>query len=366
MFRALTFLGTSSGVPTQYRNVSATCLAFADGGVWLFDCGEGTQHQLQRADGLSSGRIERIFITHLHGDHCYGLPGLMCSMSMMWQPPQHASADPDGLFPFSATSPFLEIVGPERTAEFLRSALSCSDAHFPFRYRVTELRENALDGFALHANEAPPAAALPDENGVHAIVAGGLEVRAACLTHRVTSFGYAVRECSRPGTLDRTKAASLGVPAGPLFGDLKAGKSVTVVASDGTQRTIAPHQVVGATIPGRLYVHLGDTCDSAKMRDIARGCDWLVHECTFDDSTAHLAVERGHSTARMAGAFASSVEARELLLTHFSARMPPKSKDAAAAAALIDQASEGAGGAVRSIVTAEDFMTVDMTPPKRA
>lgn len=166
--RSLTFLGTSSGLPTGKRNVSGYTINWANGTHWLVDCGEGTQHQFLRCPEVSLSRVERILITHLHGDHCFGLPGLMCTLANLWAGGRGRSAataaasfaaesaaaaaarpsddddedddaPPHDFEPFTASAEFLEIVGPMNLAAYLRSALSLSQSYFPFRYRVTEL-----------------------------------------------------------------------------------------------------------------------------------------------------------------------------------------------------------------------------------
>jgi ribonuclease Z len=361
MFRGLTFLGTSSGVPTKHRNVSSSALVLQSGAVWLFDCGEGTQHQLQKCEGVSQGRIERIFITHLHGDHCYGLPGLICSIGMLWRPTEsaggvaeEATGDEVSLLPLNASHNCLEIVGPPSLALMLRTIFRCSDAHFPFRYRVTEIGTDAVSCDRLHDSEAPPLA-IPFTNGIVELGAvDGIRIRAAALTHRVLSFGYVLEEAASPGTLDVSKCDALNVPKGPLLAQLKAGNTITLPNGS----TVSAAQVVGPPIRGRKLVMLGDTCDSSGIVDAANSADWVVHEATYDDNGADLAVPRGHSTSRMAGAFAATVCARNLLLTHFSARHLPRSKDPTVMETMEAQASEAAPGVVVRAV--EDFESVDL------
>lgn len=366
LFQSLTFLGTSSGVPTQHRNVQSYCLNFADGATWMFDCGEGTQHQLQKCKSVSQGKIERIFVTHLHGDHCFGLPGLMCSISLMWQgeekkkPPVAAAAsaaavsdDEEGevepkegeelVFErYSKQSEFFELVGPKDLATFLRSAFTCSDSHFSFKYRVTELwpKESPAEAVAAakavahHSCEAPMRVITPNTEGTYTDIDDidrfrGVTVKAAQLNHRIFCIGYAVTETICPGSLDMAAVQRLGIPKGPMLAELKKGKSVSFPdAVDPTQiKTVTPDLVIGKPLPGRTAVLLGDTCNSDEMLKIGTGSDWLVHESTFDDKASHLAVVRGHSTARMAAAFACRLQTKHLLLTHFSARYRPKSAE---------------------------------------
>lgn len=356
-------------MPTKFRNVSGLAVSLSNGAVWLFDCGEGTQHQLQRAEGVSQGRIERIFITHLHGDHCYGLPGLLCSVGMLWQPPTVSQRKSDEgeveasavFYPLNERSECLEIVGPAPLGMMLRTALRCSDAWLPFRYHVTEVvcsdqEVPDVPADALHPCESPPTRVKLDEQSCVGLgVINGCSIRAARLSHRVPSLGYVITEPDAPGALDVVAATALGVPRGPLLAQLKAGQPVTT--PNGT--VVQPAQVVGLPMPGRKLVVLGDTCDSTNIAPLATNADWLIHECTFDDDTAHLAVPRGHSTAAMAGAFAESIGAQCLLLTHFSARFLPRSKDAEGVQRLENQARRSAPR-VRTVHAVEDFESVSL------
>jgi len=400
LLNSLTFLGTSSGVPTPFRNVSGSCLSFTDGGVWLFDCGEGTQHQLQKASNVSAGKVQRIFVTHMHGDHCYGLPGFMCSMSMHWQRPgivappseyeaffANPQADPEDYTGpwyhdwFSKESQYLELVGPQGLGEFLRTVLRTSEAGFGYKYRVTELRERPTDmpdhisvgsesTENLFTHEANPQYLYPDKKGQYHVLApgpdtSGVEVKACKLGHRVFCLGYAVTEATSPGALDMAKVAQLGVPKGPLLGKLKGGEPVTFTpAAKGEAQaeiTVSPSDCVGDPVPGRTILMLGDTCESSLCHGIAQGCDFLIHEATFDDANEHLALPRGHSTSRMAGKFAKKLEAKNLILTHFSARFPPIHKDPEPIERLIAQAAEEVDPQRTVVHAAEDFRVFDLS-----
>ncbi|CUE94812.1 beta lactamase-like protein, putative [Bodo saltans] len=439
-FRSLTFLGTSSGTPTTSRNVSSYALTLSDGAVWLFDAGEGTQHQLLKCQNVSRGSIDKIFVTHLHGDHSFGLPGLMCSTSLTWTPPTSAAAaaaaasdndededDVDGgprafYPPFSKRSQYLELIGPVGLAAYLRSALISSESRFPFQYRVTELippiseaRRAAVRGVLFpskpntmlsnlleamrHPDEAEPLIITPN-NGVegddtfpylHYNITfpntPQLTVQAAALNHRTFCVGYAITEQDAPGTLLMEKVTALGVPKGPLLSQLKSGAPVTfntINAEDGTVAsvTVAPDQVVGPSAPGRRVVLLGDTCDSPHMASLLqsashsptpaslissspRGVDWVVHESTFNMDKQDLAIPRGHSTTRMAGAFAAQIHAKNLILTHFSARYPSSEKDPEAMESLRAEAQAAAGSATL-VHVADDFKVFDLERKKVA
>lgn len=426
MFRALTFLGTSSGTPTAYRNVSSYCLSLSDGAVWLVDAGEGTQHQLIKCGTVSRGRIDKIFITHLHGDHSYGLPGLLCSIGLTWSPPGVVSglppragkslaaasetpslaaaldSDDDEEFDapriydhFSQRSQYLELVGPEGLAELLRSVLIASEARFGFQYRVTELvvppsakseevpvkrlsvkttMSNALKQLR-HPDEVDPVRVDPDEHGMYTVPlcgAAGVLVRAAPLHHRVFCLGYVATEAPLAGALRMDLVKALGVPTGPLLSKLKAGETVSFTRSaDGSAVTVCPDDVVGPPQPGRTVVLLGDTCDSTSIAALLRrysvdSPDWVVHESTFDGNNEALAIPRGHSTAKMAGQFAQSVSAKNLVLTHFSARFPSSAKDPQLMESIRSEAERECATARTQVHVADDFSVFDLERRKKS
>lgn len=322
---------------------------------------------------------------------------------------------------FSKRCQYLDIVGPEGTAAFLRSVLLVSEAQFGFQYRVTEFRQPKTNIIAVkktmqdtvrdvwkslrHPDEAEPIEILHEEVSDNANVAetaasvskesikafvyrnfmgpdATLQVSAVQLDHRVFTVGYVLTEAPTAGTLDMKKVAALSIPKGPLLGKLKNGETIQftrppskpVENNDSTATeymvTVTPQDVLGPTQRGRTFVLLGDTCDSTGVRilcehDALLPVDWVSHECTFDDSTASLAVPRGHSTARMAGAFASTLgPARHLLLTHFSARFPSREKNAAAMDGLIAEAK--AMCPQTNVLTAEDFLTVELDRKNRS
>jgi ribonuclease Z len=270
----LTFLGTSAGVPTRARNVTAQALTFDHGGVWLLDCGEATQHQLMRA-GIRPSRIERILMTHLHGDHCFGLPGALATMAT------NERSEP------------VQIVGPAGVRELVETTLRISDSTLPF----------ALDFLEL---DAPRAIGSFD----------GWQVSAHALTHRIACFGYCLRESDRPGRFHPGRAESLGVEPGPSFGALQRGQAVTTAAG----RVVRPDEVVDPRRPGRVIALLGDTCDASSLIEPARGCDLLVCEATYDQGRDEKARQWGHSTTAMTGELAARMQARTLIITHFSSR----------------------------------------------
>jgi ribonuclease Z len=272
----ITILGTSSAVPTFRRSLSATLL---DRGAecFLFDCGEATQFQLMRA-GARRGRLRHIFITHLHGDHVFGLAGLLSSLALNQR---DVGVDIHGP------------VGIKRYVDFFRT--------FPKRMTYS---------FPVRVHEIP--------TGFEGEVASGKgwTVTTIPLLHRVPTQGYRFEEAPRPGEFDGEKADELGVPFGPQRGELVRGSSVTL--EDG--RVIAPEDVVGPSRPGRTFVYCTDTGYCVNAKRLAQDCDLLLHETTYADDFAHLAEERMHSTIRQAASVARAARARQFVATHFSTR----------------------------------------------
>ena len=271
----LTFLGTASGSPTKERNVTSVALRFDNGDVWLFDCGEGTQHQILHTD-LRPGRIRRIFISHLHGDHCYGLPGILAAIAV--HDCQYSE---------------IEVVGPLGLGEWVQTTLRVSDMHVPYKLRISEL-QGAQD---LGIDQ-------------------GMRVQAVPLVHRVPSFAYVMTENQRRGRFDAQAALTAGVAWGPAMGELARGESVLL--SDG--REIRGNDFLGPPRPGRSLVVCGDSSDSSALVDVISAPDVLVHECTFDASRQVQAREWGHSTSYMVGDLAAQLQVKQLLVSHFSAR----------------------------------------------
>ena len=273
----ITFLGTSSGVPTRSRNVSSVAVRLSQRAeVWLFDCGEGTQHQLLRSD-LKSSQIRRIFITHMHGDHIFGLMGLLASSGL------------------AGNAQTIDLYGPEGLEEYLRACSKYSYTNLSHRIRVHTVQ---------------PGLVYEDQE---------LTVSCYRLKHRVPTHGYRIAEKDRPGQFNVKKAAALGIPSGPLYGKLKRGETITL--PDGRQ--IRGTELCGESEPGRKIAYCTDTvfCDSAV--ELAEDADVLIHEATFSHQDAQLAFERLHSTSTMAAQVALMAGVKQLIMTHFSPRYAP-------------------------------------------
>jgi len=270
----ITFLGTSAGVPTKARNVSSVALRLPQRAeVWLFDCGEGTQHQLQHTP-LKLSHITRIFITHLHGDHLFGLMGLLATCGL------------------AGPAQEIHLYGPAGLADYVRMCGQISQMTL----------SNSL---VIHTVE--PGLIYRDAH---------FNVRCELLKHRITAFGYRVTESDRPGKFEVEKAIALGIPPGPLYGRLRSGESVQL--PDG--RTISGVDFSGPTEPGRSIVYCTDTIYCRNAIALAEHANLLIHEATFAAQDERLAEQSLHSTTTMAARVAQEAQVRQLFLTHFSPR----------------------------------------------
>ena len=263
------FLGTGGSVPSARRN-TASVLVRRGGDRLLFDCGEGTQRQMQRSTGLV--QVHDIFITHLHADHYLGLPGLLKTWDMQDRQEDVVIYGPRGLRDLFAG--MMRIIG-----------------------RL---------GYPVELDELAPGDRVRFE---------GYAVEAFPVEHRITALGYALVEEERPGRFDPELARRLGVAEGPDFGRLQRGEEVA-----GGDGPVKPDDVMGETRAGRRVVITGDTrpCDATAIA--ADGADLLVHDATFADEEADRAAETGHSTARQAARIATEAGVKMLALVHLSAR----------------------------------------------
>lgn len=311
----VTFLGTSSGVPTRSRNVSAVALRLPQRSeLWLFDCGEGTQHQILRSD-LRVSQLRRLFITHMHGDHIFGLPGLLASLGL------------------AGSSTGLDLYGPDPLRSYLEGALHTSSTRIGYPLHIHRVREAARSGALVFEDEE-------------------LQVRCTPLTHRVPAYAYRVDQKPRPGRFDVERARALGIPPGPIYAQLKAGRTITL--EDG--RIIRGAALCGPPRPGCSVVYCTDTVFSEAAVALAQGADLLIHEATFAHAEADLAIARQHSTSTMAAQTALEAGVQRLVLTHLSPRYlpgnPTTPDDLLAEARAIFPATE----------LAHDFLALDVRP----
>ncbi|NNE33676.1 MAG: ribonuclease Z [Rhodothermales bacterium] len=270
-------LGVSAAIPFGGRHLSSVALKIS-GDLMLLDCGEATQFQL-RAAGVKPGPLRTIFITHLHGDHYYGLLGLLATLSLVGR-----------------TTP-LTIVGPADLEAFLRSVPTYEGRKRSFDIRFIPLASDFSSGVVYHGDT--------------------YTVRAARLDHTVFAVGYRVDVADTPGTLDVDLARSLGVVDPVQYGRLKMGEAVV-----GMLGRVESSDVLGPPHRGASFAYVTDTRPCAGGQALAKNVDLLYHEATFLESEQHRAVETGHSTAKGAAEVAESSGARRLMLAHFSARYP--------------------------------------------
>ncbi len=281
MSLSLGLLGTSASRPTVERNVSSVVLV-REGETIMFDCGEGTQRQMMRY-GVSFA-LRDIYFTHFHADHVIGVIGLMRTMALQGR------------------TETMRLFGPRGAGRHLKRAKEFGVDRISFPVEIVELD-----------------AMQPVEYGDYAITPFPVEHGPAL------SFGYALIEQVRKGRFNPERARELGVPEGPLWGQIHRGKAVTL--ADG--RVVEPAELVGPERSGRRVVVTGDTRPCDATVEMARDADLLLHEATFADEEAERARETGHSTAREAATVAARAGVRRLVLTHLSARYSRDTSDLA-------------------------------------
>lgn len=273
------FLGTSSGVPTKQRNVSGIAVIQGDGKGWhLIDCGEGTQHQLLHAP-LTLQKLRSIFITHVHGDHCYGLPGLLASAGM------HGRSEP------------LKIIAPKGIETWINETIKQTELYLPFEVEFCAVEK------------------------LKSMEIGSLTVDATVLSHRVPSFAYRLIQREIVTQLDHDKLTAHGIPKGPIWGALQRGEDVEL-----NGKLLCNKDWVQVTTKEKTMVICGDNDTPEMLDELMDGCDVLVHESTFTGEYASRAKEVGHSYAGLIASYAQSQSIPNLVLTHFSARYAPEGK----------------------------------------
>jgi ribonuclease Z len=302
----LIFLGTSSGTPTKQRNVTALALAVDSGKGWyLVDCGEATQHQLLHTP-LSLRALRAIFITHVHGDHCYGLPGLMASAAMSGR-----------------TAP-LPIIAPKGTESWIRTTLELTTVFLPFALEFI-----ATESFGTWQDAE-------------------WRVQSAPLSHRVPSYAYSFTELHVEPSLDTEKLAADGVPQGAIWGRLKNGEDVVHAG-----RTLHSADYLSHPNRARSLVVGGDNDNPSLLRAMCQDAQVLVHEATY---TQAVADKNGagfqHSSAASVAAFAEAAGVPNLVLTHFS---PRYQSDTRQSPSIADIQAEAAAGYSGQLFLAEDF-----------
>jgi ribonuclease Z len=296
------FLGTGGSVPSARRN-TACVLARVGGDRLLFDCGEGSQRQMQRSTGLV--QIDEIYLSHFHADHYLGVPGLLKTYDLNGRERDLRVIGPPGLFD-------------------LFGALRRIFGRLNYEVELIELE--------------------PGEAVRH----DGYEIRCYPVEHRMTAYGYALVEDERPGHLDPDAAAALGVTHGPDLGRLQRGEPV-----ESSSGLVNPADVMGPTRVGRKVVLTGDTAPCEMTRMAAHEAQLLVHDGSFAVEETARAIETGHSTARQAAELARDAGVKLLALVHVSSRYDVR--------AVLDEARE----AFAATIAPRDFDVVAIPFPER-
>ena len=301
----VTLLGTAGSVPTQTRSLPAVLIKRQNEQL-MFDCGEGAQRQMVKAK-VGFHKETKIFISHMHGDHVLGLPGLLQTMALMDRQKK------------------LEIYGPEGIKQFLECVRETLKFGLTFPVEIHEIYDIGV---------------VCDEKDY--------VVEAAKANHVIPSLAYAFVEKPRPGKFYPEKARALGVPEGELWSKLQQGDRVKLPNG----RVIYPADVMGSPRQGRKIVYTGDTRPFKGFAKFAAGADLVIHESTLDDTLSEKAEIDGHSTPGQAGQQAKKAKAKKLILTHISARYPD-------AGLLLEQAKK----VFENTLVAEDFMVLELPLP---
>ena len=267
----LVFLGTSAAQPTENRGLSCICLE-REGEIIMFDAGESAQISYMKS-GLGWNKKMKIFVTHMHGDHCVGILGLLQTMSMQNR------------------SETLEIFGPSGIEEFIAANIKVLNFGLSFPVLISVIKEGKIfenTKYSMYVCKA---------------------------NHSVTAFSYLFIEKDKPGRFNIDEAKKLGIPEGELWNKLQNGNEITI-----DNKIIKPDQVLGEKRPGKKIGISGDTMPTKELEEFFENCDYLVFDSTFLDEEKQKAQDTCHSTAKQAATIGKNAKVKNLVLTHFSAR----------------------------------------------
>lgn len=296
----LVFLGTSASQPTENRGLSCICLE-REGEILMFDAGEAAQISYLKS-GLGWNKKMKIFVTHLHGDHCIGLLGLLQTMTM-----QHRTEA-------------LEIYGPSGIEEFISANIKVLNFGLSFSVIITIVEDGIVFDSKIYS------------------------IYACKANHSVTTYSYLFVEKDKPGRFDIEKAKALAIPEGKLWNQLQNGMEIKIEG-----RIIHPEQVLGRKRPGKKIGVSGDTMPTKELEKFFENCDYLVFDSTFLDETSDKAQETCHSTAKQAAMLGKNAKVKNLILTHFSARYKDETRH-------LEEAKEFH----ESVIAAKDFLEIEI------
>ena len=296
----LVFLGTSAAQPTENRGLSCICLE-RDGEILMFDAGEAAQISYMKS-GLGWNKKMKLFVTHLHGDHCIGILGLLQTMSM-----QHRTET-------------LEIFGPIGIEEFIAANIKVLNFGLSFSVLINIIKEGKVfenEKYLIYASKA---------------------------NHSVTAFSYLFEEKDKPGRFNIKKARELGIPKSELWNKLQKGNEITI-----NDKIITPEQVLGEKRQGKKIGISGDTMPTNQLEKFFENCDYLVFDSTFLDKEKQKAQDTCHSTAKQAAILGKNAKVKNLVLTHFSARYKDEVEHLKEALEIHD-----------SVITARDLLEIEI------
>jgi len=280
------FLGTSSGMPTLKRNVSSIALVFTNSNkLWLWDCGEGTQHQIQKTS-LKLSKLEKVFITHLHGDHTFGLPGLLASRGLRSGQDQRS----------------IQIFGPSGLDSYLEQIQNITKTYFPYKIEIKIVPQDFPEGILYEDEE--------------------YLIRYTEVIHNIKTYAYSIEEKKGRCHFLVEKAKKFNIPPGPVYRALKNGERVKL--PDG--RIFYGKDFITNIEKGRKIVFGGDTVFCENLVHLSKNADLLIHEATFSQQEEDLAERNFHSTTTVAAQVAMKAKVKQLILTHISPRYSSNDK----------------------------------------
>ena len=296
----IVFLGTSAAQPTERRGLSCICLE-KEGEILMFDAGEAAQISYMKS-GLGWNKKMKLFVTHLHGDHCVGILGLLQTMTMR-----------------NRTEP-LEVFGPSGIEEFIGANIKVLNFGLSFPVLITTIKEGKIfedNAFSIYACKA---------------------------NHSIVAYSYLFEEKDKPGRFSVKNANKLGIPEGELWKELQNGNEIKI-----NDKIINPDQVLGEKREGKKVGFSGDTMPTKELEKFFEGCDFLVFDSTFLEEEKQKALDTCHSTAKQAATLAKNSNVKNLILTHFSARYKDE----------IQHLAE-AGKIHNSVITAKDLLEIEI------
>ena len=296
----LVFLGTSAAQPTERRGLSCICLE-REGEILMFDAGESAQISYMKS-GLGWNKKMKIFVTHLHGDHCVGILGLLQTMSMQNR------------------TEILEIFGPSGIDEFIAANIKVLNFGLSFPILINIIKDEEI---------------IEEEN---------FSIRICKANHSITAYSYLFEEKDKPGRFNVKKAKELRIPEGELWNRLQNGNQIEI-----NGRVIKSEEVLGEKRPGKKVGISGDTMPTEKLEKFFTGCDYLVFDSTFLNEEKQRARDTCHSTAKQAATLGKNARVKNLILTHFSARYKDEKGH-------LDEA----GKIHDSVITAKDLLEIEV------